>query len=102
MLINLDPKYITSIRRMNSDFRQEYEYENGEVKLQSGQAVRQVAAARHHRRYLQRGADLRQCHRRSHLPQPGSSNPPTLIIDEADALYGSKRAAEQNEDLRHC
>ena len=30
----------------------------------------------------------------------GSDNPPTLIIDEADALYGSKRAAEQNEDLR--
>ena len=35
MLINLDPKYINSIRRMNSDFRQEYEYENGEVKLDS-------------------------------------------------------------------
>lgn len=30
----------------------------------------------------------------------GTDNPPTLIIDEADALYGSKRAAEQNEDLR--
>lgn len=27
-------------------------------------------------------------------------NPPTLIIDEADTLFGTKRAAEQNEDLR--
>ncbi len=26
--------------------------------------------------------------------------PPTLLIDEADAKFGSKRAAEQNEDLR--
>jgi hypothetical protein len=26
--------------------------------------------------------------------------PPTLIIDEADAIFGSKRSAEQNEDLR--
>jgi Protein of unknown function (DUF3631) len=25
---------------------------------------------------------------------------PTLLIDEADALFGTKRAAEQNEDLR--
>lgn len=30
----------------------------------------------------------------------GSDHPPTLIIDEADTLFGSKRAAEQNEDLR--
>lgn len=28
------------------------------------------------------------------------SPPPTLIIDEADTLFGSKRVAEQNEDLR--
>lgn len=27
-------------------------------------------------------------------------HPPTLVIDEADALFGTKRAAEQNEDLR--
>jgi Protein of unknown function (DUF3631) len=27
-------------------------------------------------------------------------DPPTLIIDEADTLFGTKRAAEQNEDLR--
>jgi hypothetical protein len=27
-------------------------------------------------------------------------HPPTLIIDEADAVFGSKKAAEQNEDLR--
>jgi hypothetical protein len=27
-------------------------------------------------------------------------HPPTLIIDEADTLFGTKRAAEQNEDLR--
>lgn len=26
--------------------------------------------------------------------------PPTLIIDEADTLFGSKKVAEQNEDLR--
>lgn len=26
--------------------------------------------------------------------------PPTLIVDEADALFGTKRIAEQNEDLR--
>lgn len=26
--------------------------------------------------------------------------PPTLIIDEADAIFGSKQVAEQNEDLR--
>jgi Protein of unknown function (DUF3631) len=26
--------------------------------------------------------------------------PPTLIIDEADAIFGNKRSAEQNEDLR--
>jgi hypothetical protein len=30
----------------------------------------------------------------------GDDNPPTLIIDEADTLFGTKRAAEQNEDLR--
>lgn len=30
----------------------------------------------------------------------GGDQPPTLIIDEADALYGTKRAADQNEDLR--
>lgn len=28
------------------------------------------------------------------------SHPPTLIIDEADTLFGTKRAAEQHEDLR--
>jgi hypothetical protein len=28
------------------------------------------------------------------------ADPPTLIIDEADTLFGTKRAAEQNEDLR--
>jgi 5S rRNA maturation endonuclease (ribonuclease M5) len=27
-------------------------------------------------------------------------HPPTLVIDEADAIFGSKKAAEQNEDLR--
>ena len=27
-------------------------------------------------------------------------HPPTLIIDEADTIFGSKRVAEQNEDLR--
>jgi 5S rRNA maturation endonuclease (ribonuclease M5) len=27
-------------------------------------------------------------------------HPPTLIIDEADTLFGSKKAAEQNEDFR--
>lgn len=30
----------------------------------------------------------------------GGEHPPTLIIDEADALFGTRRAAEQNEDLR--
>lgn len=30
----------------------------------------------------------------------GGVHPPTLIIDEADTLFGTKRAAEQNEDLR--
>lgn len=30
----------------------------------------------------------------------GADHPPTLLIDEADTLFGSKRAAEQNEDLR--
>lgn len=30
----------------------------------------------------------------------GSAHPPTLVIDEADTLFGSKRVAEQNEDLR--
>lgn len=30
----------------------------------------------------------------------GDNAPPTLIIDEADTLFGTKRAAEQNEDLR--
>jgi hypothetical protein len=28
------------------------------------------------------------------------SHPPTLIIDEADTLFGSKKTADQNEDLR--
>jgi hypothetical protein len=27
-------------------------------------------------------------------------HPPTLVIDEADTIFGSKRVAEQNEDLR--
>ncbi|MGB6164028.1 MAG: DUF3631 domain-containing protein [Pseudonocardiaceae bacterium] len=30
----------------------------------------------------------------------GRDAPPTVLIDEADAKFGSKRAAEQNEDLR--
>jgi hypothetical protein len=30
----------------------------------------------------------------------GDDHPPTLIIDEADTLFGSKKVAEQNEDLR--
>lgn len=30
----------------------------------------------------------------------GGDHPPTLLIDEADTLFGSKRVAEQNEDLR--
>jgi hypothetical protein len=30
----------------------------------------------------------------------GSVMTPTLFVDEADALFGTKRAAEQNEDLR--
>ncbi|EUA34573.1 hypothetical protein I552_5356 [Mycobacterium xenopi 3993] len=30
----------------------------------------------------------------------GNTHPPTLLIDEADALFGSKRVAEQHEDLR--
>lgn len=30
----------------------------------------------------------------------GDEHPPTLLIDEADTLFGTKRAAEQNEDLR--
>lgn len=29
-----------------------------------------------------------------------NEHPPTLIIDEADAIFGTKRAAENNEDLR--
>lgn len=30
----------------------------------------------------------------------GDEHPPTLLIDEADALFGTRRAAENNEDLR--
>jgi hypothetical protein len=30
----------------------------------------------------------------------GGEHPRTLIIDEADAIFGSKKVAEQNEDLR--
>jgi hypothetical protein len=30
----------------------------------------------------------------------GDTHPPTLIIDEADAIFGNKKTAEQNEDLR--
>jgi hypothetical protein len=30
----------------------------------------------------------------------GGDHPPTLIIDEADTIWGSKKLAEQNEDLR--
>lgn len=30
----------------------------------------------------------------------GGDHPPTLVIDEADALFGTRRQAEQNEDLR--
>jgi len=30
----------------------------------------------------------------------GDGHPPTLIIDEADAIFGTKKVAEQNEDLR--
>jgi hypothetical protein len=29
-----------------------------------------------------------------------TDDPPTLFMDEADALFGTKKAAEQNEDLR--
>jgi hypothetical protein len=29
-----------------------------------------------------------------------AERPPTLVIDEADGIFGTKRAAEQNEDLR--
>jgi hypothetical protein len=34
------------------------------------------------------------------LGEEGSPETPTLFVDEADALFGTKRAAEQNEDLR--
>jgi len=30
----------------------------------------------------------------------GDDHPPTLLVDEADALFGTKRAADNNEDLR--
>lgn len=30
----------------------------------------------------------------------GDDHPPTIIVDEADAIFGSKKAAEQHEDLR--
>ncbi|MFF4810562.1 DUF3631 domain-containing protein [Micromonospora chersina] len=30
----------------------------------------------------------------------GGNNKPTLIIDEADTIWGTKKSAEQNEDLR--
>jgi hypothetical protein len=30
----------------------------------------------------------------------GGKHPPTVIIDEADTMFGNKKAAEQNEDLR--
>lgn len=30
----------------------------------------------------------------------GGDHPPTLLLDEADALFGSKKVAENNEDLR--
>lgn len=30
----------------------------------------------------------------------GDDAPPTLLVDEADTLFGSKKAAENNEDLR--
>lgn len=30
----------------------------------------------------------------------GGTNKPTLIIDEADTIWGNKKSAEQNEDLR--
>jgi len=30
----------------------------------------------------------------------GGTHPPTLLIDEADTLWGTKKAADQNEDLR--
>lgn len=30
----------------------------------------------------------------------GEDHPPTLVIDEADTMFGSRKVAEQNEDLR--
>ena len=30
----------------------------------------------------------------------GGDHPPTLVIDEADAIFGNKKVAENNEDLR--
>src|SRR5712691_7511974 len=30
----------------------------------------------------------------------GTDDPPTLLVDEADAIFGSRKAAEANEDLR--
>ncbi len=30
----------------------------------------------------------------------GTDDPPTLLIDEADAIFGTRKAAEQHEDLR--
>ncbi|WP_244601909.1 DUF3631 domain-containing protein [Mycobacterium pseudokansasii] len=30
----------------------------------------------------------------------GTAHPPTLVIDEADTLFGSRRVAENNEDMR--
>jgi hypothetical protein len=30
----------------------------------------------------------------------GIDHPPTLIVDEVDTIFGSKRVAENNEDLR--
>src|SRR5690348_16532617 len=30
----------------------------------------------------------------------GTDDPPTLLVDEADTIFGSRKAAEANEDLR--
>ena len=63
--------------------------------------MRQDTAAGHHRAAI--------CHRplatvdatvAAIFRSLGGDHPPTLVIDEADAIFGNKKVAENNEDLR--
>ena len=67
----------------------------------SGEAVRQVTAAgRGHRDRAQTRSSRSTPARRRSSASIDDEDPPTLLVDEADTIFGTVKAAEKNEEVR--